>query len=107
MISGAPLHGPFLTNVVKTFKREQLAESILLASKSLAQGFVTNVFVLDDRKSVTGFVTNEAADAITLRDAEGKEIVLPTSRIEERAGGSDAVLSVWVDKRSNVPCRTP
>ena len=79
-----PLRGPFLPQVAKTYKRDQIAEAILLPSKSIAQGFVTNLFVLDDGKTVTGFITGEAADEITLRDGEGREIKIPVAKIEER-----------------------
>ncbi len=89
---GEPLRGPFLPNVAKTYKRDQLAESILLPSKSLAQGFVTYVFTMDNGKTITGFVTNEAADAITIRDNEGKEFTLPVQEIEERAKSSVSVM---------------
>ncbi len=81
---GEALRGPFLPQVAKTYKREQLAESILLPNKSIAQGFATYQFVLDNGKIVTGFVTNEAADAITVRDAEGREMKLAVAEIEER-----------------------
>lgn len=81
---GEPSRGPHLPLVVKTYKRNQLAESILLPSKSIAQGFVTNLFLLDNGKTLTGFVTNEAADEITIRDNEGKEIKIPAEQIEER-----------------------
>ncbi|MDP1798995.1 MAG: c-type cytochrome, partial [Planctomycetaceae bacterium] len=89
---GEPLRGPFLPNVAKTYKRDQLAESILLPSKSLAQGFVTYVFTMDSGKTFTGFVTNEAADTITIRDNEGKEFTLPVQEIEERAKSSVSVM---------------
>ncbi|HEX4142672.1 MAG TPA: discoidin domain-containing protein [Pirellulales bacterium] len=81
---GEALRGPFLPQVAKTYKRGQLAESVLLPNKSIAQGFVTYLFVLDNGTTVTGFVTSEGADEITLRDAEGREIHLPVSQIEER-----------------------
>jgi len=45
--------------VAKTYKRGQLAESVLLPNKSIAQGFVTYLFVLDNGTTVTGFVTSE------------------------------------------------
>ncbi|MBI1346514.1 c-type cytochrome [bacterium] len=89
---GEPLRGPFLPNVAKTYKRPQLAEAVLLPSKSLAQGFVTYTFVMDDGKSYTGFVTNEAADEITIRDAEGKEIKLAPAAIEERVKQAISVM---------------
>jgi putative heme-binding domain-containing protein len=81
---GEALRGPFLPQVAKTYKRQQLAESVLLPNKSIAQGFVTYLFVLDNGTTVTGFVTSEGADEIVLRDAEGREIHLPVSQIEER-----------------------
>ncbi len=81
---GEALRGPFLPQVAKTYKREQLAESVLLPNKSIAQGFVTYLFVLDSGKPVTGFVSNEAADEITIRDAEGREIKIAVAEIEER-----------------------
>ncbi len=80
-----PQRGPFLPQVAKIYKPDQIAESLLLPSKSIAQGFVTNLFVLDDGKTITGFVTGEAADEITLRDAEGREIKIATAHIEERS----------------------
>ncbi|HUG68401.1 MAG TPA: discoidin domain-containing protein, partial [Pirellulaceae bacterium] len=82
--AGEPNRGPHLPQVVKTYTRHQLAESILLPSKSIAQGFVTNLFLLDNGKTLTGFVTNEAADEVTIRDNEGKEIKIPVEQIEER-----------------------
>jgi putative heme-binding domain-containing protein len=79
-----PLRGPYLPNVAKTYRRDQLAEAILLPSKSIAQGFKTNIFILDSGKSLTGFVTNEAATEITIRNADGHEIRLPVESIDER-----------------------
>ncbi len=81
---GEALRGPFLPQVAKTYKREQLAESILLPSKSIAQGFVTYQFVLGNGKTLTGFVTNEAADEITVRDAEGRELKIGVADIDQR-----------------------
>lgn len=81
---GEPLRGPFLPAVAKLYKRNQLAESILQPSKSVAQGFVTNVFELDDGRVVMGFVTDEAADTVTIRDNEGREIKLDAKSIENR-----------------------
>lgn len=79
-----PVRGPFLGNIAKTYRREQLAEAILLPNKQLAQGFVTNVFTLDSGLTRTGFVTQEAADKVTIRDATGQEIVISKAEIEER-----------------------
>lgn len=79
-----PVRGPFLGNIAKTYRREQLAEAILLPSKQLAQGFATNVFTLDSGLTRTGFVTQEAADKVTIRDGTGQELVIAKKEIEER-----------------------
>jgi putative membrane-bound dehydrogenase-like protein len=78
------LRGPYLPQVARTYNRTQLAESILLPSKSIAQGFVTEVFQTDDGLTHTGFVTRETAEEVVIRDAEAREIRLPVESIEAR-----------------------
>ena len=87
-----PPRGPFLGTIATTYKRRELAESILAPSKTIAQGFATNVVALEDGRTLTGFVTKEAADAITLRDAEAKETQVPTSQVVERAKSDVSVM---------------
>ena len=85
VVKGDERHtGPSLEAIGDKYGRDQLAESVLLPNKSIAQGFVTYLFVLDSGTTVTGFVTSEGADEITLRDAEGREIHIPVAQIEER-----------------------
>jgi putative heme-binding domain-containing protein len=84
--------GPYLGTIATTYKRRELAEAILLPSKTIAQGFATNVFALEDGRTLTGFVTKEAADVVTVRDADGKEAVIPTSNIVERAKSTTSVM---------------
>ena len=76
--------GPSLANAAGIYNRRQLAESVLQPSKSIAQGFATTALVLDDGRQLLGFVTSEAADRITLRDAQGMEHVVDKKTIEER-----------------------
>lgn len=79
-----PPRGPFLGTIANTYKRKDLAEAILIPSKTLAQGFVTHVFALEDGTTVTGFVVTEAADKVTIRNADGVEREIPTASIDER-----------------------
>ncbi len=65
--------GPSLANAAGIYNRRQLAESVLLPNKSIAQGFATTAVVLDDGRQFVGFVTSEAAEVIVLRDAQGVE----------------------------------
>ena len=57
--------GPYLGNIAETYRRNELAESILVPNKTIAQGFATNVFSLKDGKSFVGFVTDEAGDTVS------------------------------------------
>jgi putative membrane-bound dehydrogenase-like protein len=93
-----PLRGPYLPNVAKTYRRDQLAEAILLPSKSIAQGFKTNIFILGSGKPLTGFVTNEAATEITIRNADGQEIKLPVESIDERVEQQISVMPLGLAK---------
>lgn len=79
-----PPRGPFLGTIANTYSRHDLAEAVLRPGKSIAQGFVANTLALDDGRTITGFVTAEAADAVTLRTIDGKEARIPTDRIEDR-----------------------
>ena len=69
-----------LGSIAKIYRRRDLAEAIILPNKSIAQGFKTNLLVLDNGKIYTGFVTDETGDTITIRDIDmisitGLEIV--------------------------------
>ncbi|MES2708781.1 MAG: PVC-type heme-binding CxxCH protein [Verrucomicrobiota bacterium] len=76
--------GPFLGNIADTYKRNELAEAILDPNKTLAQGFVTNFFELKDGTSQMGFVTQEAADKVVIRNVAAQEITIPTADIVKR-----------------------
>ena len=76
--------GPYLGNIAKTYKRQDLAVAILLPEKTIAQGFSTNSFLTFDGKVVTGFVTDEQNDRVILRDQNAMEYVLMKDDIEVR-----------------------
>ncbi|HTI70933.1 MAG TPA: discoidin domain-containing protein [Candidatus Limnocylindria bacterium] len=79
-----PLRGPFLGAVATLYRRPELAEAILLPNKSIAQGFATHHFEMEDGNEYEGFVTQEAADKVTIRNATGQETVILVSRISKR-----------------------
>ena len=80
-----PPRGPILSQVATVYKRRDLVESILLPSKSIAQGFAANRFVMKDGETeYEGFVVSEAADKIIARLVTAQEIVLKPSDIAKR-----------------------
>ena len=80
----APAKGPYLGSIASIYRRRQLAEAIMMPNKTIAQGFKTNLILLENGLAVTGFVTKESADAIVLRDATGKQHDIPVAAIAER-----------------------
>jgi putative heme-binding domain-containing protein len=76
--------GPYLGNIAETYKRPELAEAILNPNKTLAQGFVTNFFVLKKGDPVMGFVVQESATEVTIRNQTGAEQKIAVGDIQER-----------------------
>lgn len=76
--------GPFLGSIAKTYNRHQLAESILRPNKTIAQGFATTRIETVDGLVLTGFVTSEQGNRVTLRDANSKEFTVEKDEIEFR-----------------------
>jgi putative membrane-bound dehydrogenase-like protein len=77
--------GPYLGNITETYRRNELAEAILVPHKTIAQGFATNVFTLKNGTFLAGFVTNEAGDSVTIRDITSQEHTFKKSEIKERS----------------------
>lgn len=76
--------GPFLGKVAGVYSREQLQEAILHPSKTIAEGFLSQMFLMLDGSTHSGFVTNETEEQITLRNTDGNEIILEVEEIDER-----------------------
>ena len=84
--------GPYLGNIANTYRRKELAESILEPSKTIAQGFATHVILLRDGTEYTGFVTLEAGDQVALRDIAGQEHVIKKPEIADRKTTSQSIM---------------
>ena len=84
--------GPYLGSIAKTYKRPDLVIAILNPSKTIAQGFVTNTILTSEGVVLTGFVTNELSDRVTLRDQQGKEITIIKEDMEERKTSTTSVM---------------
>lgn len=78
------LKGPYLGTIAATYKRRELAESILEPSKSIAQGFATHIFTMKDGSVQAGFVVREAASTVTFRNAAAQEFRVARTDIVKR-----------------------
>lgn len=84
--------GPYLGTIAKTYKRPELAVAVLEPSKTIAQGFITNLILTKDGESLSGFVTNELNDRVTIRDLKGAELTVMKEEIEERKTSPTSVM---------------
>ncbi|TJZ52515.1 c-type cytochrome [Sphingobacterium olei] len=79
-----PMKGPFMGQIGSIMNREQIAESILKPDASISQGFKTVLVGTKDKKSYMGFVTQETADKVVLRDIAGSVTTVQKSNIATR-----------------------
>ena len=98
----SPAKGPYLGSIAKIYRRHQLAEAILMPNKTIAQGFKTNLLLLDTGITLTGFITNESSDSLTLRDAAGKEHRIKTASIDERMTLPTSVMPAGLLKQVSI-----
>lgn len=78
------MKGPFMGQIGSIMNKEQIAESILKPNASISQGFSTVQLKTKDGKSYVGFVTEESADDLTIRDIVGTATSLKKIDIETR-----------------------
>ena len=76
--------GPYLGNITKTYRPRELAMAILKPNQTIAQGFKTNIILDLDGRLVSGYVTEESAEKVVLRDQEGKEFIFSKGEIDSR-----------------------
>src|SRR5207249_11886969 len=70
--------GPDLVTV-KTTGKEKMLVNILDPNREVRPEFVSYLVETKDEESVIGLVVNETANAVTVRQAYGKEDVIPRS----------------------------
>jgi putative membrane-bound dehydrogenase-like protein len=76
--------GPDLAHLVQKRDPVQIVKSMLDPSAEIKEGFATQTIVTTEGKTVSGLLRAETAQAVTLALAEGKDLVLPVSKIEQR-----------------------
>jgi putative heme-binding domain-containing protein len=76
--------GPFLGKTAATLRRRELAESVLLPSMSIAEGYNTYIFELENGKALEGFIVRETKEAVTIRTVAAEEHTIPLKNIEGR-----------------------
>ncbi len=74
--------GPDLSMIGKKGSKENLFESILDPSKAIADQYLQHQITTTAEVTVTGLLVAETPEAITLRDANGKDTVIPRKDLD-------------------------
>lgn len=74
--------GPDLSMIGKKASRENLFDSILDPSKAIADQYLQHQVVTAAGLSVSGLLVSDTPQAITLRDANGKDTAIPKAEVE-------------------------
>ncbi|GAA4467766.1 hypothetical protein GCM10023189_52010 [Nibrella saemangeumensis] len=79
-----PMKGPFMGQIGSIMTREQIAESILKPNASISQGFSTVLVTAKGNKSYTGFITEESATRLVMRDITGQVYTIRKADVVSR-----------------------
>ncbi len=80
--------GPDLTDVARRFKRADLLEAILDPSKTISDQWASVDIVTTDNKTLSGVITTETSDSLTLAPMTGAPVTLPKAQIASRTASS-------------------
>ncbi len=84
--------GPDLSMIGKKASRENLIESILYPSKAIADQYLTWQIDTLRGQTLSGLIVEESADAVVLRDAEGRDTRIAKKEIETRTKGTKSLM---------------
>ena len=78
------MKGPYMGQIGAIMSRDQIAESILKPNASISQGFASVLITSRDHQSYAGFVSEETADKVVLRNIAGNVFTINTADILTR-----------------------
>ncbi|WP_429774010.1 DUF7133 domain-containing protein [Agaribacillus aureus] len=78
------MKGPFMGQIGSIMSRDQIAESILKPNASISQGFASVNITTKDNKVYSGFVSEESADKVVIRNIAGQVFTIKAEDISER-----------------------
>jgi putative heme-binding domain-containing protein len=84
--------GPDLSMIGKKASRENLIESILYPSKAIADQYLTWQIDTLRGQTLSGLIVEETADAVVLRDAEGRDTRIAKKEIDTRTKGAKSLM---------------
>ncbi len=94
------LVGPNLISVGGSSQPDYLVESLLEPNAKLKEGYTTLSVLTDDGRVVSGIPLSENDESIKLRLADGKELIIPQSSVEDTSPGKSLMPAGLVDTLS-------
>ncbi|MGE0759707.1 MAG: sorbosone dehydrogenase, partial [Pirellulaceae bacterium] len=79
--------GPDLASIGATVQVDYLVESLLAPNAKIKENFHSKLITTDSGQVITGIPVRESKSEIVLRDAEDREITVPTASIDEKVDG--------------------
>jgi putative membrane-bound dehydrogenase-like protein len=83
---------------VKNKSAEDLLVAILDPSREAQPSYVGYTVLLTDGRVLTGIIASETTNTLTLRQAEGKDLVLPRSEIEALKSTGQSLMPAGLEK---------
>ena len=83
--------GPKLDGIAKRCDPRSLLESIVLPNARVAEGYATTVIITDEGLTISGVVTAEDDETVSLRNADGRIEKVALTAIDERASGPSSM----------------
>ena len=83
--------GPKLDGIAKRCDPRSLLESIVLPNARIADGYATTVIITDEGLTISGVVTAEDDETVSLRNADGRIEKVAVTSIDERASGPSSM----------------
>lgn len=81
---GEKQKGPFMGQIGSIMTRQQIAESILKPNASISQGFATVTITAKGNKTYMGFITEQTAHRIVMRNIVGDVFTIKASDVISR-----------------------
>jgi putative heme-binding domain-containing protein len=78
------MKGPFMGQIGSIMNREQIAESILKPNASISQGFASVMITAKGDRTYMGFITEETAAKVVLRNIAGEVFTIKAGDILSR-----------------------
>jgi putative heme-binding domain-containing protein len=75
--------GPDLTHIATKYNREQILESIVEPSKTIAEGFSGYNVITSDGDLVSGFLISRDDKEVIIKDATLQQIHVPTDKVTQ------------------------